>query len=358
MGRKDKAEQLVQEQIAKKGETPYLLCLLGDATEDISHYHAAWQMSNGKYFRAQRDIGNYYFSRKNYQQSIEAYNESVKLNGLQADIWQKLAYAAMVTENYQLSIRAYRRFLELEPDVFEAWNNMSNAYIKLGEKAIALSTLQEAIKYNYEEWRLWENYLLVAVDVGAFEDAIRSCHRLIDIKGVYQDDQVIDILTNAVLKDLPDINKNSSGRLLNKLLTLTTRIATTTSYSSPTLWLSHGKLLHTAKKDVTFTVEAIRKLIRSLIQNEAWNKQIESSESVLSYTLQAINILMDAASRSDIDEKDKNTIKHSCKLSIESIIKNASDSIDSWDPTRFNLESINCKLEKVKCSLQQLLEFQ
>lgn len=358
LGRKDKAEQLVREEIEKRGETPYLLCLLGDSTEDTSHYIAAWQMSKHKYFRAQRDLGNYYFARKEYTQSIEPYNESLKLNPLQAEIWQKLAYAALTIQNYTLSVRAYRRFLELEPDVFEAWNNMSTGYIKLGQKSIAYSTLQEAIKHNFEEWRLWENYLLVSIDVGSFEEAIRSWHRIIEIKGKYEDDEVIDILAKAVLNDIPDINKNGSSKLMNKLLILTTRITATTSYSSPTLWINHAKLLHAAQKDVTFTVEAVRKVICSLLQRQGWNKEIASTESVLEYTHEAITILIGAASRADVDGNGKKMVKDSCKLSLESIVKCSSQSIESWDSSRFNLDNVTNQLTRVREALQQLLLIQ
>ena len=45
---------------------------------------------------------------------------------------------------------------------------MSKAYIKLGDKVKGYRTLQEAIKCNYEDWKIWDNLMVVSVDIGAF----------------------------------------------------------------------------------------------------------------------------------------------------------------------------------------------
>ncbi len=49
-----KAAEVIREEIAKKGETPLLLCMLGDATDEIDNYHKAVEVSGGKSARAFR----------------------------------------------------------------------------------------------------------------------------------------------------------------------------------------------------------------------------------------------------------------------------------------------------------------
>lgn len=45
----------------------------------------------------------------------------------------------------------------------ETWNNMAASYTKLGQKDKAHFVFQEAIKYDYENWKIWENYLWVII---------------------------------------------------------------------------------------------------------------------------------------------------------------------------------------------------
>lgn len=56
---------------------------------------------------------------------------------------------------------------------FEAWNNLSKAYVKMNQKHRAWLILQESLKWNYENWRVWDNYMVVSTDVGRFHEV---CH--------------------------------------------------------------------------------------------------------------------------------------------------------------------------------------
>ncbi len=53
---------------------------------------------------------------------------------------------------------------------FEAWNNLSNSYIKLGQKARAWKVLQEAVKCDYDNWKIWDNLMVVSTDCAEFEE--------------------------------------------------------------------------------------------------------------------------------------------------------------------------------------------
>ena len=167
--RRDKAAEIIREQLQIK-ETPYLFCLLGDATDQIECYEKAWKLSNGKSYLSQKRLGYHYFDLKQFQTAIDCFKRSLELNCNQLDTLQRLGYSALLIEDYELAASAYRRVVECDLDNFQAWNNLSKAYIKLKDKQRAFRTLQEALKNNYENWKIWENYILVCVDVGAWNE--------------------------------------------------------------------------------------------------------------------------------------------------------------------------------------------
>ena len=88
---------------------------------------------------------------------------------------------------------------------FEAWNNLANAYINQGQKPRAWKVLQEAVKCDYDNWKVWDNIMIVSTDCGHFEEVIRAYHRVLDLKnGKHIDLEVLNILVNAIKRNLND----------------------------------------------------------------------------------------------------------------------------------------------------------
>ncbi|CAF3977757.1 unnamed protein product, partial [Rotaria sp. Silwood1] len=73
---------------------------------------------------------------------------------------------------------------------FEAWNNLAACHTKLKQKDKAHKVFLEAIKCNYDNWKVWENFLWTSADCGEIEDVIQAYHRLIDLKTKYVDKDV------------------------------------------------------------------------------------------------------------------------------------------------------------------------
>jgi cytochrome c-type biogenesis protein CcmH/NrfG len=58
------------------------------------------------------------------------------------------------TENWETSAKAYRRYTYLQPNSFEAWNNLAKVYVNQGDKNRAYRALMEALRFNYDNWKV------------------------------------------------------------------------------------------------------------------------------------------------------------------------------------------------------------
>lgn len=324
INRRDKAAEIIRQQIAIQ-ETPYLLCLLGDATDQIDCYERAWQLSNGKSYLAQKRLGYHYYGLKDYKTAIECFRRSLELNCMQLDTLQRLGYSALLVEDYALAADAYRRVVECDLENFQAWNNLSKAYIKLGDKQRAFRTLQEALKNDYENSKIWQNLIVVAIDVGAYSEVIHAWNRLIDIDKKYEDDEIMNILVNELCTDDARLNG-----LRKRTLELLGRMTANFQCSSR-LWLLYAKLLlHSGSgQNEERILNCLSKAQRALISKPGWEK---NSEDVLS-NLQALNQLHEyhgSVVAGIADEEARKRHSASFKLTANSMISLIKSKSEYW----------------------------
>ncbi len=60
---------MIREQLAIK-ETPSLYCHLGDVIQKVEPYQKAWELSNQRFARAQRNMGYHYLQRGDVRNQI------------------------------------------------------------------------------------------------------------------------------------------------------------------------------------------------------------------------------------------------------------------------------------------------
>lgn len=267
LGQTVKAEEVIRQELAKH-ETPYLYCLLGDAKDDIELYEKSWTLSQGKFARAKKSIGTYYYVRKQYDKAIDNYEEALKANPSNVSILSLLAYSCLTTERYERAAECYRNITYQDDGNFLAWNNLSKAYIKLNQKERAWRTLREAIKCNYEESKIWENFMLVSIEIGALDDVIVAWHRILEIKSSHKDDPILCALTHALVRKPLAKCDDQYKKLLTDALQLVAKLIST-SDCSPRLWVCYFRLLvrenevseKTSKLDVD---SRLSKIVRAL----------------------------------------------------------------------------------------------
>ena len=285
-----KAAEVIRDQLKIK-ETPLLYCMLGDATDELEHYHKALEMTNNKSSRAYRSLGYYYYFRKEYKTCIDFMTKSVALNGFQKQLLLRLGYAATMDENWEIAASAYRKYCVLETDNFEAWNNLSNAYIKLGQKSRAWKVLQEAVKCDYDNWKVWDNIMLVSTDCAHFEEVIKAYNRILDIKAgdKHVDNEVLSILTRAIIEDLKDNYERPCGKLFRQpALKLFGRL-TASNPSESKIWSLYSQLVDSdsemkADERDYKAAQLMQKSVAAAMKEQNWEKVTEKCDEILELT--------------------------------------------------------------------------
>ncbi|KHN87219.1 TPR repeat-containing protein T20B12.1 [Toxocara canis] len=105
----------------------------------------------------------------------------------------------------------------------------------------------EALKFNYEHAKMWENYLLLCVDTNDFAGAIRALHRLLDLKGKHEDDEVLEAVVAQIMKFVKS-KDDSANHMKKEMCKLLARMASKQTFS-PKIWRCYAALVQPGNED-------------------------------------------------------------------------------------------------------------
>jgi len=316
-----KAAEVIKE-ILSKNETPRMWCLLGDATDDLSCYHKALEISGNKNSRAFRSLGMHYYSKKNFNECIPFFQKSLELSSFQPHTILRLAFSALEVENWNLAAQSYRNYCTFEMDSFEAWNNLAKCYIMLGEKERAWRVLQEALRCDFDNWKVWDNLMVIATDIAVFDDVIRAYNKILDLKQTHMDKQVLVILVRAITENLTDREGQPCIKQKERAKKLLARL-TVAMPKEPIPWRLYGSL-HSCKldadtdidqEDLVKSVQCYQKCLAAYTGVRGWEKNLETCHEVIDVAMTMMNSVKSVVGVQELQ------LSSSMRLSISSAVK-------------------------------------
>jgi hypothetical protein len=106
-------------------------------------------------------------------------------------------------------MRLFHTYIQVKEETEEARltqaHDPASAPIPFENKMLAFNALKIGLKYSYENWRMWTNYMLVAMDVGEFAEGSRALGRVVEERAAKVgaecvDEDVLDRLIDAVIR--------------------------------------------------------------------------------------------------------------------------------------------------------------
>ncbi|OCH94506.1 TPR-like protein [Obba rivulosa] len=220
-----------------------LWCLLGDLEPDhaLENYNRAWAVSKETSGRAMRSLGAFYFARGDFQNCVDCLRRAVAINPLLGRSWFVLGCAYVRLEDWAGAREAFTRCVTIDDEDGESWSNLASVYLRMGEigqkaeatdaedaeadanetvpeqsdekaksipfsnKMLAFRALKQGLKHSYENWRMWYNYMIVAMDVGELSEVCRAMTRVVEERSAKDgaasvDEDVLERLVDAVTR--------------------------------------------------------------------------------------------------------------------------------------------------------------
>ncbi|WWC89797.1 uncharacterized protein L201_004723 [Kwoniella dendrophila CBS 6074] len=267
------------------GRKAKLYCLLGDLAlsseesikdpkkskeQAIEYYEKAWEISEETSSRSMRSLGTLYVGLNEYDKAIQCFKDALQINPLYARAWFTLGVCYVKQEKWLEAKDAFRRQVGVEEDDAEGWNNLAAVYLRLGEeglkdgetappvtfenKHLAWRALRQGLRFAYSNWRMWQNYMIVSIDVGELSEAARAMTRVVE--ELYDKDpilavdpDVLDKLVDSVTRDDYSLRNEVVPKTSNEgfgLLPIVERLFNITILpkisNSTRVWKSHARL--------------------------------------------------------------------------------------------------------------------
>ncbi|TVY86579.1 TPR repeat-containing protein [Lachnellula willkommii] len=211
---------------------PRLWCILGDLEADPSCWERAWEISNHRFARAQRTLGEFYSKKGELEKAREAYMLATIVNRQNNETWSRLGDIDLATGNWDGAIVAFQQSIMIDDTDAKTYSNLGSALLskysellslqKLSSSTVETSTQEEeeevkeildrqetpkdilrqalaAFKRGasiaHDNWKIWDNVITIAgrMTPPSFPSLLLGLRNVIRIRAPSAGEAAIDI---------------------------------------------------------------------------------------------------------------------------------------------------------------------
>lgn len=189
-GDKPRSINFVKKALAENPNDARSWSVLGDIECNPEHWEKAWQI--GRYANAKKSLAKYYYNppkntgiTKDLQKAVDNMFDCLTSNPINFENWYFYGCLGLEIGNYELAAEAFTRCVSLDDTNSYAWSNLASSLIQLNKLSEAFTALQKSVNSGdsaKKSWKIWENYMLVAVKLGRWDDVLYASIILLNHK--------------------------------------------------------------------------------------------------------------------------------------------------------------------------------
>ncbi|POS86928.1 hypothetical protein EPUL_003080 [Erysiphe pulchra] len=221
---------------------PRLWCILGDLDNEPSFWEHAWEISQHRYARAQRSLGEYFVKSGSLKKAREAYSQASNAHRQNPDTWSRLGDLDLKLGNWESAIYAFQQSIMLDDTDAMSYSNLGSALLSKHtqlvrtqkssnntefdpeniskdevEKAelsfengsqdpcvslrLALRAYKRAANLAHTNWKMWDNVVTISLRISppSYNDLLLALQNIVRIRAPTLGENAIDIDALACL---------------------------------------------------------------------------------------------------------------------------------------------------------------
>jgi tetratricopeptide (TPR) repeat protein len=131
---------------------------------------------------AHNNLGVAYNSLGRYQDAIEAYKQTIRIEPDYAEAYYNLGVAYVKLGLRQDAVAAYKQAIRIKPDLVKAFYNLGVAYDELGLRQDAVEAYKQAIRIKPDYADAYINLGVTYYRLGRYQDAVEPYKQAIKIR--------------------------------------------------------------------------------------------------------------------------------------------------------------------------------
>ncbi|RDL30812.1 putative TPR repeat-containing protein [Venustampulla echinocandica] len=368
---------------------PRLWCILGDIDSDPECWERAWEISNHRYARAQRTLGEYWSRTGDLDKAREAYLQATIVNRQNSDSWSRLGDIDLRVGNWDGAIIAFQQSIMIDDTDAKTYSNLGSALLSkhaelvklqkvagaLGEEQKplpieirddeenisqpkgkketpqdflrqALSAYKRGAAIAYDNWKIWDNAVTIAsrMNPPSFPDIVMGTKNVIRIRAPTVGEEAIDLdilralIAEVITRDRGETDSATGiytpprGSLARAVIQMVESDIVPLITTRAELWTLSEKLALYCR-DYARALSCAEKAWRMLTQSadEAWLTDREKWKEVVRVTDDLVSAYENYGT---MEKEDGELVEKAWKMKARSAIRGVMGRAkDSWEDT-------------------------